>query len=459
MTTITAGTPPVDGRDDASGGGPIASRVAPPAPTSTRGVLLAGYGLLLFGLLGFVAWAVIMPLASAVIGPGVVKVDSSRKEVQHLEGGVVKELLVRDGDTVRGGDVVIRLDSTRAASSLGVLESSYFSALAQHARLNAERQEKEVLGFPEELTRRADDPRVQEVMAAQQSLFGARRSSLEGQIRIVDQQIANLEQEIVGLQAQLAAKERQIGIAKGEVGDLRKLLERGMAERTRVLAIERELAELEGRRGEHVSAIAAAKSRIAEKELQKFQLRKAFHEEVVGDLRQVQTEVFDLADRIQAARHTLEHTDIRAPVDGTVVDLRAHTVGGVIGPGSTVLEIVPTQDRLIIEARINPKDIDVVQTGQDAGVKLTAFKQRTTPELNGRVTYVSADALEDRKTGEPYFLARIEVPEYELARLEEGKKAQPGMMAEVYIRTGEKTAAEYLIQPLLDSVRRAWREE
>jgi HlyD family type I secretion membrane fusion protein len=296
-------------------------------------------------------------------------------------------------------------------------------------------------------------------MAAQQSLFGARRSSLEGQIRIVDQQIANLEQEIVGLQAQLAAKERQIGIAKGEVGDLRKLLERGMAERTRVLAIERELAELEGRRGEHVSAIAAAKSRIAEKELQKFQLRKAFHEEVVGDLRQVQTEVFDLADRIQAARHTLEHTDIRAPVDGTVVDLRAHTVGGVIGPGSTVLEIVPTQDRLIIEARINPKDIDVVQTGQDAGVKLTAFKQRTTPELNGRVTYVSADALEDRKTGEPYFLARIEVPEYELARLEEGKKAQPGMMAEVYIRTGEKTAAEYLIQPLLDSVRRAWREE
>ena len=231
-----------------------------------------------------------------------------------------------------------------------------------------------------------------------------------------------------------------------------------MVEKNRIRGIEREISRLDGERAEHVSDIAKTRTSISEKELEKFQIRKRFREEVGEELRKVQTEINDFLERVGAAKHVLEQTDVKAPVDGTVVDSRIHTPGGVIGPGELLLEIVPTNDRLVLEARARPEDIDRLRVGLPAGIKLSAFDQRTTPELEGRVSYVSADTIEDAKSGIAYFLIKVEVPESELKRLQ-GRTIQPGMMADVFVRTGERTFFGYLMDPLIDSFNKAWREK
>jgi HlyD family type I secretion membrane fusion protein len=435
----------------------ISAANAPRAPTDGTGFALFGYAVIGFGIFGFIIWAVVTPLASAVIAAGVVKVDTSRKAVQHLEGGVVEEVLVRDGDVVNAGDVLLRLDATRAQAQLSIIRGTYYAGLAQRARLTAERDELKGIKFPAELTVAQNDPTVAEAMMAQKTLFEARRSSLQGQLEILDQQIVFLRQQIVGLESQQRAKEDQIDILASEIRDLRDLLAQGLTEKTRILALEREHAKMVGERGEHLSQVATAKTQIGETELRKFQLQKSMREEVVADLKQLQTELLDLTERLTSAQYTVDHTDIRAPVNGIVVDLQTHTIGGVIGPGQTVLEIVPLADRLIIEAKVQPQDIEGLQVGLAAGVKLTAYKSRSTPELAGEVVYVAPDIMEDERTGQSYFITRIEVSDEEMARLD-GTVVRPGMMADVFIRTGERTPADYLLQPLTDSFRKAWRE-
>ena len=433
--------------------------MAPPAPTSTRGPIVAGLLVAVVFIGGFLLWATLVPIASAVIAPGVVKVDSSRKTIQHLEGGIVSEILVRDGDQVEEGQVLVRLDKTRAGASLGVLQTGYDDALAQQARLFAERDGLAEIAFPEELLDRAQSGQVAEILRSQRSLFAARAESMQGQLDIIDQHIAHLEEDIVGLLAQKKSKRDQISSIEEELEGLTRLLDRGMIDRNRVLVLQREKAELEGEFGEHTSQIAASKTSISEKKLEKFQLRKTFSEEVAVELRRVQADVFDFGERLLAARHVLEQTEIRAPVSGVIVGRGVHTVGGVVAPGETLLELVPLNDNLIIEARVMPMDIDNIQTGLDAGVRLTAFNQRTTPELVGQVTYVSADILENERTGDIYFLSRVEVTETELARLGDDKTLQPGMTADVMIKTGSRTPADYLLEPLLVNFRKAWREE
>ena len=431
---------------------------APTAPTSIGKILVAGYLVVGIGLVGFLLWAVSVPLSSAVITPGVVKVDTNRKAIQHLEGGIVEEIRVRDGDRVAAGEVLILLDGTRAVATLSVLESSQDAALAQDARLRAERDGRSSIEFPAILLSRGQDPSVAELLKSQRALFAARRASMTGEMEILSQQIDYLQQDITGLNAQLRSKERQKEIAGGELSDLRGLVSRGLSDKMRLLTLERELADLEGDRGELLSGIASANSQIAEKELRQLQIEKGLHEEVVSELRKLQMELLDLAERTNAARHTVEHTEIRAPVAGTVVDLRAHTEGGVVAAGETLLEIVPAADRLIVEAKVRPEDIEGVRVGLAAGVKFSALKQRSTPEVNGVVRYVAADIVEDPRSGVAYFVSRIEVSDEELKRLG-GIRIQPGMFAEVFIRTGERTPAQYLLQPLLDSFRRAWREQ
>lgn len=416
-----------------------------------------GMMILLVTFGGALVWSWLAPLSSAVVASGMVKVDSNRKRIQHQEGGVVKDILVRDGSQVKAGDVLIRLDETRAGASQGVLQTQYDAALALQARLTAERDNADTITWPPELEARKDDPNTAELLDAQQSQFRARKASLIGQLSILDKQISAKKSEIFGLDGQRSAKESQLSSLQVELKGLDGLMAQGMVEKTKYRNLEREIAHLEGQRGEHVSEIAAAHSQIGERELQKFQIRKSFHEDVTEELRKVQTDVYDYMQRMEAAQFVLSQTELKSPVDGTVTDLRAHTVGGVVAPGELLLEIVPANDRLIVEARVSPQEIDRIRIGLTAGIKLSAFDQRALPEIEGTVTYLSADIVEDQRTGQAYFLTRVEVSEAQLARLG-GLQVLPGMLAEVFVRTGERTFIEYLLRPITASFDRAWRE-
>lgn len=404
-----------------------------------------------------VVWSTLAPLASAVVAAGAVKVDSSRKKIQHPEGGVIKEIAVQDGSRVRAGDVLVRLDETRAGAAHGVVTGGRDIALATEARLVAERDELPAIRFPPALLAREAEPQVAETLRAQQTLFAARRNARSGELGILDQQIGALRSEISGLESQRRAKQEQRESIEGDLAGLRELDAVGMVEKTRLRSLERDIAKLRGEQEELGSRIASTRTAISERELKKFQVRKTFQEEVAQELKKVQGESFELLERESATRRTLELTELRAPVAGTVTGLNVHTAGGVIGPGEVLMEIVPSADRLLIEARVLPADIDRVQLGQSTGIKLHAFNQRTTPELDGTVSYVAADAAQDNRTEQTYFMVRVEVPPAELERLQ-GERVQPGMQADLFIRTGERTFLGYLLQPLADSFRKAWME-
>ena len=430
----------------------------PELPIQPRATIFFGFVMVLLMLGGFVTWATLAPLAEAVVASGMVKVDSSRKQIQHLEGGIVKDILVRDGDHVTQGDILVRLDETRAAASVAILRDGHAEAVAQEARLLAERDNLENIVFPEALMARSGDPKVRGVLNSQKILWEARRSALEGEVQILEKQVAQLREDIVGYQGQIAAKSKQLAFVRDELGSVRELQKKGLSGKQRLLELEREAADLEGDRAELKSQISATETEIARKELEIFQVGKSFRQIVVDELKKVQAGINDFRERLNAAEHLYSQTEVRAPVDGVVVGSGVHTIGGVIPPGGTLLELVPVNDKLIIEAKINPQDIDKVQAGLPVGIKLTAFNQRTTPELAGELRYVSADVLQDPQNEMTYFVSRIEVPEEQVKRLGD-KELQPGMMAEVFIRTGERTMADYLLQPLEDSFRRAWLEE
>ncbi len=413
-------------------------------------VLLATFGVA-------IAWSSLAPLSSAVVAQGAVKVDGSRKKIQHAEGGVVKEILVRDGSAVHAGDVLVKLDETKAGAAYGVVRGGRDVALAAQARLEAERDEKAAIAFPKELLDRAINPQIADIMASQKSLFDARRTSRLGELSILDRQIAAIRSEISGFNSLQRAKDEQLKSLMRDLEAMSELGSKGMLEKPKIRAVEREVAVLQGERSELISKSAAASTQISEKELKKFQVKKAFQEEVVAELKKVQAENFELIERESSTRYTLAQIEIRAPVDGTVTDLKVHTAGGVIGPGEVIMEVVPSSDLLILEGKVPPSDIDRVALGQPVGVKLHAFNSRTTPELNGIVTYVSADAVVDPRTEVAYFVVKSTVSESELARLGD-QKVQPGMQADMFIVTGERTFLGYLFKPLSDSFNMAWRE-
>ncbi len=434
-----------------------ASAAIPTPRTDTRPYILAGLLIIavMFGGLG--TWAALASLTGAVIAPGIVIVDSNRKTIQHLQGGSVAEIRVRDGDAVQAGDLLVRLDDTQARARLGIVESRLDILRARQDRLLAEQRNDKDVTFSPEIMARQTDRKIADIMANQKAIFEARRISIDGQIDIQNQRINQLREQIRGLNALRESKGRQVAIIDDELKGLKELFAQGFAPRTRILALERTAEQLNGERSQHLTDMAKAQEGISEAQLQIIQLRKSFTESIVNDLENVQNETFGAVQEQVAARDVVDHIEIRAPIAGTVVGMDVHTVGGVIAAGQPILNIVPEGDKLVVEARVRPEDIDKVAVGQTAFLRLSAFDLRTTPELAGSVVTVSADSLSDQKTGISYYTARVQIPDEEMGKLG-SLRLVPGMPAEVFIQTGERTALSYLVKPLQDGLARTFRE-
>ena len=422
------------------------------------GSIKAGVVIMAVGLGGFGLWASSVPISSAAVAPGVVAVDSNRKVIQHLEGGIIGELLVRDGDHVSAGQVLVRLDDLEAKALHDLLEGQYVALAAQEARLSAVRDGLDHLVFPDSLQALRDQPKPAELLSAQERIFASSREALEGQIDVLNQRIAQSEASIAAFEAQREAGSEQLALIEQELDGVRGLVKQGLVPKPRQLALEREAARLRGLQGDYENRMAQARETIAQTKLEILNARQGRVDQATTELGDVESRRAQAAERLAEAAAKLGRRDLVAPQAGTVLNLRYHTLGGVVPPGGEVLDLVPDQDELIVEAKIKPSDIDVVRVGLPAQVALTAYKSRVTPKVDGHITQVSADALQDERTGQYYFATRIAVDSDALAHLEK-VELTPGMQVETFINTGERTMAAYLIQPLTDSFRRAFREE
>src|SRR3954447_24969346 len=425
---------------------------------SIRRHLMAGVTLVVLLAGGVGGWAATTELAGAVIAPGNLVVETNVKKVQHPTGGVVGELRVRDGTPVKAGDVVVRLDDTVTRANLAIVVKSLDELAARQARLEAERDAASAPSFPAELLARRSDPDVARLIAGEQKLFETRRSARQGQKAQLKERVGQLQEQISGLNDQIAAKRRETALIGEELKGVRELWQKKLVQITRVTALERDAARLEGERGSLVSSIAQTKGKITETELQILQIDQDLRTEVGKDLAEIRSKVSELVEKRVAAEDQLKRIDIRAPQNGTVHQLAVHTVGGVVSPSEPIMLIVPNADVLTVETKIQPQDIDQVRVGQRAVLRFSAFNQRTTPELNGEVTRVSADTTQDQKTGIKFYTVRIGLTEVEIARLG-GVKLVPGMPVEGFIQTGERTVLSYLTKPLTDQALKAFREK
>lgn len=431
------------------------------APALRRSLLAPVIGgaavcLAFFG--GLTAWSVLAPLASAAIGHGVVSPDGSRRTVQHLEGGIVERLLVKDGSRVAAGEPLIVLADKAARATYDLALTQHRQHLAILARLIAERDGKEDLALPTELAEHATDPEVVTLVAAQRTLMADRRASLAGRKDLLRKRIAEIEEEIEGLHAQIASRDRQLVILKEEISTATYLTDKKLTPRPRLLQLRREQAEMEGQQATTRSAIARSYQSIGESAQRIAQLDVEWQEDVGNRLTEVAGKLTETKERLLAASDVLRRLVVTAPVAGVVVQMRLHTVGGVIGRGDPILDIVPRDDDLVIDARISPNDIDVVRKGQAVQIVLSAYNQRTLPRLEGQVRDVSADRLVDPQTQATYYKVRVEVDRKALAAIGHGIELSPGMPAEVMVMTGQRTAFDYLTRPFLDSLRRGLTE-
>ncbi|WP_417827280.1 HlyD family type I secretion periplasmic adaptor subunit [Thalassospira sp.] len=436
----------------------MASPAFSPATATLRRHILWGAGIVAILFVGCVLWLVLAQLSGAVVATGKLVVESNVKDVQHSEGGIVGQINVQDGDRVKAGDLLIRLDDTMARASLGIVETQLSALIARRMRLTGERDNLDVLEVPESFADRLSEPRISELIDAEVSLFSARRNSLEGEKEQLRQKLAQLSETVVGLTAQKNANEEERRHIVDELTGLESLFAKQLVPITRVAALRRERASLDGRHGELTAQIAATRMQISETEMQILQLDRDRQTEVLGELTDIDQQIAQLMQREIALRDQLRRIDIRAPYDGTVYQLAVHTVGGVIGPGDRIMGIVPDQDELVIEAKVNPRDIEQVLVGQNALLRFTAFNQRTTPELAGQVSFVSADLDRDELTGETFYNVRVRITAGEVAKLE-GRELLPGMPVETFLATGERSALSYLLKPLSDQFARAFRED
>jgi HlyD family secretion protein len=433
-----------------------------PTPTSPRGrlrgITVAGNLLVLCFMLGLGTWASLAPLESAAIASGVVESESSRKTIQHLEGGIVRKILVSDGDIVRSGQTLIALDDTRAGSEMQSLQGQFWDAAARAARLQAEQQRFEKIAIPDALEQDSrQNGGAAAAVSAQQFIFQARLQVHESQLAVIRERRRQVEKEIEGLKAQETATGQRIDIVREELDMVATLVNKGLERRPRLLNLQRELADVEGRRGEIAAQISRAGQVISEQQATLFKLESERQNEIAQSLREAQSQIFQLRERLLAARDQLSRTEVKAPEDGVITDLRVHTAGGVIGAGAPLMDLVPRQDRLIVTARLRPEDIDVVHPGLSAEVHLVPYNQRRVPRLKGTVVHVSADRLLDKRTDQPYYATRIRIDDGQIVAND--IQIVPGMPVQVFITTGRGTVALYALRPLLDSFRGAFRED
>jgi HlyD family secretion protein len=424
--------------------------------STIRSHLLAGVAAVALLGAGMGGWAATTELTGAVIAPGVVVVDSDVKKVQHPVGGIISELLVHDGDRVKAGQVVVRLDDTQARSTLAIQTKRLDELMTRQAREEAERDGAERIVFPEELVKRSAEPELAELIAAQERLFAIRRDAREGQKKQLTERIAQLRQGVTGFEAQEAAKTDEIEWIHKELDGVMKLYEKNLVQFTRVVALQRDLARAEGDRGQFVASIAESKNKIAEIELQIIQIDEDLRAEVGKDLAKIRAEIAETTEQEISAADAFARIDIAAPQDGTVHELAVHTVGGVVAAGETLMSIVPSGDTLDVEAKIPPASIDQVHVGQKVALKFTSFNQGTTPEIEGTVTVVSADLIQDPKTNEHYFGVRVAIPQQRIKELQ--LAVIPGMPVEAFIRTDVRSMVAYLMKPLSDQIDRAFRK-
>jgi HlyD family secretion protein len=419
--------------------------------------IVAGLLIVLLLVVGVAGMAGATLLSGAVIAHGMLAVTSNVKQVQHLEGGIVSEINVREGDLVEAGDVVIRLDPVVARSSLAIIQKDMDQNAARLARLDAERDDRPIISFPDDLTARTgSDAEVRDMLAGERNLFEARRVARSGQIAQLRERGEQLGQEIGGLAAQADAKSKEIGFIKQELEGTRQLWAKQLIPIQRVTILERDAVRIEGERGALIASVARARASIAETGLQILQVDQDLKSEVSRDTRDVQVSLSGLAVRRIAAQETLRRTDIRAPQAGIVHKLAVQTVGGVISSGSTLMHIVPVEDALRIDARVASDQVEQVFAGQDAVVHFSSFDRATTPEIRARVSMVSPDLTTDEKTGASYYLIHVDLAEEELKLLQ--VKLMPGMPAECFIRTADRTILSYVTKPLMDQVGRSFRD-
>ncbi|MBV6632843.1 MAG: HlyD family type I secretion periplasmic adaptor subunit [Alphaproteobacteria bacterium] len=407
---------------------------------------------------GFMTWGFAARLDSAAYATGVIAVESKRKTIQHLEGGIIREIAVREGQLVKGGDVLIVLDDTQTRVNLDVIEGQLYVMQARRARLIAELEDAELINFPETLLSARGDPDVEEALINQTDLFTARRDAYRTQISLLNSKVVELEEQIGAFRAQSSAAVEQLRLIGEEIEAVSVLLEKGLETKPRLLALQRAASQLRGQRGELEGRIAQSRESIGATQLEIIDLENQRRTDIVNDLDGVQTSIADLTDRATAARDVLSRGVILAPEDGIVTDLQVTTTGGVVTPGQELLDLVPREDRLVIDARLNPDRINSVHPGLQAQVQLPSFSRRRVPLLPAQVTHVSADQLQDPQ-GNPYFAVKVELTEDFHAALPEFVELVPGMPANVLIALGERQAIDYILSPIMDAASLAMREQ
>lgn len=410
--------------------------------------------LIMFGFFG--GWAFLAPLDSAALAPGVVTVQSYRKTVQHLEGGIVKELLARDGDQVISGQPLIILDDTQLRAEYDMVLGQLITAQATEARLMAERDQLDAIDFGRMIE--INSHRAREAQVGETQVFDSRRRSHQGEREVLQQRVSQLKQQIKGLKELAQTKQKLAQSYRAEVSELSDLLKGGYIDKQRLIEQERQMDTSLAEVAEHQSEIIRIQLQITETELQILQLDKQFNTEVVGRLSEVQAQAFDLEQRLLALGERIERLAIRAPESGMVIGMTVHTVGGVISPATPLLDIVPSASDLIIEAEVSPMDIDRVDVGKSADIRFSSFNSATTPVIQGVVTQISGDRLINEQTGMPYYLARVQLTEEGLKNLGQ-RQLVPGMPAEVLINTGERTLFQYIMQPIDNAFARSLIED
>jgi HlyD family secretion protein len=419
------------------------------------------WGVIICGVFVFGAgsWAALAPLASAAMAPGVVSPEGYRRTIQHLEGGIIQQILVKDGDHVKAGQPLLILDATRDMANLDIIQIQRFGAAAAFARLEAEIEGADKVTYPDWLLEEAKkNPKAHDIVQSQDRLFELRMQTLKGQKGVLEQRVAQLNEQLIGRQAEATSAQEQLELMRQEMETVSKLVKQGFERRSRLLEMQRVMSQFEAQATSTQSALATIQQQINEAKLQVLNLEAQARDNASSQKAELEKELASLESKLAASQDALQRTEITSPIDGTVVNLKFHTIGGVIPGGQPILDIVPASEKMIIDVRISPMDIDVVHTGEECLVKFTAYKQRGLPRIMGKLIYVSPDAVEDGRGG-TFYEGKVEVNETELGKIKPAIVLTPGMPADVSITTGTRTVLRYILDPLINSLQRSFVED